>query len=131
MKYLLLVSHATLAEGLEGALTMLLGDRPFVIACGMHDGTSASDYRDQLAREIAAITPADEVVLLGDISGGSPLKNALAMLDAKGLGDNVMVFGGANLAMAISAVMGIDDGLDMDAIRDAMLMDGSQAVKQV
>jgi hypothetical protein len=42
-----------------------------------------------------------------------------------------IVLGGANLPMAISAVMGIDDGLDLDAIRDAMLADGSQSVKQL
>lgn len=131
MKYLLLVGHAALPEGLEGALTMLLGARPFVLACGMRDGASVSDYRAELAKRIAPITSQDQVVVLGDISGGSPLKNALVALDDKGLGEQVMVFGGANLAMAISAVMGIDDGLDMDAIRDAMLLEGSQAVRQV
>ncbi len=131
MKYLLLVGHSTLAEGIEGALDMLLGSRPYVIACGMHDGTTPDAFRAELAGRIEAITAQDEVVVLGDISGGSPLKNALVTLAGKGLGDNVMVFGGANLAMAISAVMGIDDGLDLTSIRDAMLMDGSQAVKQV
>jgi hypothetical protein len=33
--------------------------------------------------------------------------------------------------MAISAVMGIDDGLDLDSIGDAVLSDGAQAVKQL
>ena len=131
MKYLLLVGHSTLAEGIEGALDMLLGSRPYVIACGMHDGTTPDAFRAELAGRIEAITAQDEVVVLGDISGGAPPKNDQVTLAGKGLGDNVMVFGGANLAMAISAVMGIDDGLDLASIRDAMLMDGSQAVKQV
>jgi hypothetical protein len=33
--------------------------------------------------------------------------------------------------MAISAVMGIEDELDLDAIRDAMLADGAAAVREV
>ena len=131
MKYLLLVSHAGLAQGIEGALEMLLGSRSFVIACGMQDGVSPDAYRAQLAQSIASVTPEDEVVVLADIAGGSPLKNALVALDDKGMGNSVIVFGGANLAMAISACMGIDDGLPLDAIRDAMLSEGSQAVRQV
>lgn len=131
MKYLLLVSHATLAEGIEKALEMLLGSRTFVISCGMEDGTTPNDFRTALASKIARITSSDEVVVLADIAGGSPLKNALVALDDKGLGENVYVFGGANLPMAISVVMGIEDGLDLDSIRDAALLDGAQAIKQV
>lgn len=131
MKYLLLVSHAGLAQGIEGALEMLLGSRTFVLACGMQDGMSPDAYRTQLSQAIASVTPEDEIVVLADIAGGSPLKNALVALDDKGLGENVVVFGGANLPMAISACMGIDDGLPLDAIRDAMLSEGAQAVRQV
>ena len=131
MKYLLLISHAKLAEGLESALSMLLGSRKYVIACGMEDGTTPDAFRNKLQELVSAIGAQDEVIVLGDISGGSPLKNALVVLDDKGLGDKVVVLGGANLAMAISAIMGIDDGLDLDAIRDAMLTDGAQAIKQL
>lgn len=131
MKYLLIVGHATIAEGIEGALDMLLGARSFVVACGMHDGMTPEMFRAEIAKKLAGVSAQDELVVLGDIAGGSPLKNTLVALDDKGLGDRVMVFGGANLAMAISAVMGIDDGLALDAIRDAMLVDGAQSVKQV
>ncbi len=131
MKYLLLVSHAGLAQGIEGAMEMLLGSRSFVLACGMEDGMSPDAYRTLLSQIIAPVTSEDEVVVLADIAGGSPLKNALVALDDKGLGENVVVFGGVNLPMAISACMGIDDGLPLDAIRDAMLSEGSQAVRQL
>jgi PTS system N-acetylgalactosamine-specific IIA component len=131
MKYLLLIGHANLAEGINGALDMLLGSRPFVISCGMEDGTTPDAFRAKLTGKLSTVMPEDEVVVLGDISGGSPLKNALVTLDDKGLGDKVRVFGGANLPMAISAVMGIDDGLDLDSIGDAVLSDGAQAVKQL
>lgn len=131
MKYLVLVSHATLARGIEGALEMLLGSRAFVIACGMEYDMTPDAFRATFAKAIAPITADDEVILLADIAGGSPLKNALVALDDKGLGDKVVVCGGANLPMAISACMGIDDGLDLDALRDALLAEGTQAVRQL
>jgi len=131
MKYLLMVSHATLARGIKEAMEMLLGARSYVLACGMEDGMTPEQFRASVAQAIEPISNADEVVLLADIAGGSPLKNTLVALNDKGMGDNVLALGGANLPMAISAIMGIDDGLDLDAIRDAMLSDGSQAVKQL
>lgn len=131
MKHLLIVSHAGFAGGIESALQMLLGSRAFVFSCGMEDGMGSDQFRAKLAEVIAPISAYDEVVVLGDIAGGSPLKSAIAVLDDKGLAGNVMAFGGVNLAMAISALMGIEDGLPMDDIRDALLSDGVQAVKQV
>ncbi|MBO7675708.1 MAG: PTS sugar transporter subunit IIA [Atopobiaceae bacterium] len=131
MKYLLVASHATLARGIKEALEMLLGARSYVLACGMEDGMTPDAYRAGVFQALDSVTSEDEVVVLADIAGGSPLKNALVALDDKGMGDKVLVLAGANLPMAISAVMGIDDGLDLDAIRDAMLADGSSAVKQV
>lgn len=131
MKYLLLVSHASLARGIEEALNMLLGPRDFVIACGMEEGTSPADFQASLAAKLADVSDKDEVVLLADIAGGSPHKTAMVALGEAGLGERTYAFGGANLPMAISAVMGIEDDLDLDAIRDAMLVDGAQAVRQL
>lgn len=131
MKYLLLISHATIAQGIASALEMLLGSRPFVRACGMEEGMAPDEFRAELSRTLASVTADDEVVILSDIGGGSPFKSALAVLEDKGLGNAIMAFGGANLPMAIAAVMGIEDGLGMDAIHDAVLSEGAQAVRQL
>ena len=131
MKYLLLASHATFAAGIEGALHMLLGERPFVLACGMEEGMTPEEYEARVKETLANVGAEDEVVLLGDVAGGSPLKGAMAVLEQKGLADKTIVFGGANLPMAISAVMGIEDELDLEAIRDAMLADGASAVREL
>lgn len=131
MKYLLLASHATFAAGLEGALRMLLGERPFVLACGMEEGMAPQEYEAHVEETLAGVGAEDEVVLLGDIAGGSPLKGAAAVLEKKGLANKTITFGGANLPMAISAVMGIEDELGLDAIHDAMLADGAAAVREV
>ena len=131
MKYLLLASHATFAAGLEGALHMLLGERPFVLACGMEEGMTPQEFEAHVEETLAGVGPEDEVVLLGDIAGGSPLKVVAVVLERKGLTNKTVTFGGANLPMAISAVMGIEDELGLDAIHDAMLADGAAAVREV
>ncbi len=131
MKHLLLVSHAALAQGIESALEMLLGARSYVFACGMLEDEGPEAFRAQLAKVVEPWGANDEVVLMADIAGGFPHKSALAVLEEKGLGEKVIAFGGANLPMAISAVMGIEDELDLDALRDAMLSEGAQAIKQL
>lgn len=131
MRYLLLVGHAGLARGMQSALEMLLGPREFILSCGMEEGMGPQGFCKELETLLEPITEQDDVVLLADIAGGSPQKSALSMLHNKGLGSKTLVFGGANLAMAIAAVMGLEDGLTMDTIKDAMLAEGAQAVRQV
>ena len=131
MKYVLLVSHATLADGMRDALFMLLGPRPFVLSCFLREGMSPDEFGAQVKQETSCITSDDEVVVIADILGGAPLKVALEVLD-KMVGErSTIAFGGANLTMAIAAIMGVDDGLDLDAIGDAVLADGFQAVARL
>ena len=107
MKYLLIVSHGTMAPGVKSVLEMLLGKRDNVLAYSMEDGVSADDFVANLKKVIEPVTPDDEVVVLGDIIGGSPLTNTLNTLTEKGLLPHTIVFGGVNLPMAISALMAI------------------------
>lgn len=131
MKYLLLVGHAGIAQGIEAALTMLMGPREYVRACDMADGMGPEEYGCKVSSAIEPMTADDEVIVLADIGGGSPLRCALATLDERGLNRSPVSFGGANLPMAISALMGIEDDLDLDTICDAMLSEGVQGVKQL
>lgn len=129
MRYLLLVSHASIAEGIEAALGMLMGPRDYVIALGMAEGMDPDTYAKALACKVDAVTSDDEVVVLADVTGGSPIRCALEVLAAKLPEAQVVAFGGANLPMAISAVMSIEDELDFEALSDAMLAEGSAAVR--
>lgn len=128
MKYLMLVSHATLARGLEAALNMLLGPREYMLRCELLEGMAPQEYANKVEQKLARVGEQDEVVVLADVLGGAPLKTVLAALAQKGLEASVIAFGGANLPMAIAAVMGIDDGLALDVIADAVLANGAQAV---
>ncbi len=131
MKYLILVSHGTFAPGLHSVLNMLMGPRNDVLSYSMEDGTGADAFMDGLKQVLAPITAHDEVILLGDIIGGSPLTNTLNVLTEKGVLSNTTAFSGANLPMAIAALMAIDDGLEGDALVQALLNEGRDGVNQI
>lgn len=131
MKYLLIVSHGTMAPGVKSVLEMLLGPRDYVLAYSMEDGVGADEFVANLKKVIEPITTDDQVVLLGDIIGGSPLTNTLNTLTEKGLLSNTIAFGGVNLPMAISALMAIEDGLDDNALKAQVLSESKEAIKEV
>jgi PTS system N-acetylgalactosamine-specific IIA component len=130
MRYLLMVSHGTLAPGLHSVLKMLSGSCDGVLSCSMEDGMGADDFVCRLEGTIAPITAADEVLVLGDIIGGSPLTNTLATLERHGLLAKTTAFGGMNLPMALTALMGLQTA-DLDTLRAGMLSEGRDAIREV
>ena len=46
MKYLLLVSHGTIAPGLHSVMDMLMGPRENILSYSMEDGVGAAEYRE-------------------------------------------------------------------------------------
>lgn len=131
MRYLLLVSHGTMAPGVHSVIRMLLGDRDFVLSYSMEDGVSADAFTAELEHVIAPIEAGDSVVVLGDIVGGSPLTNTLNVLTQKGLLANTVAFGGLSLPMAISALMGIEDGLEGDEFVQNVVNEAREGARKV
>jgi PTS system N-acetylgalactosamine-specific IIA component len=81
MKYLVLVSHGGFAAGLKSSLAMFAGDKmDQVIATGLENGKSAAEFREVFKEAISPIQAEDEMVLLADIIGGSPLTTALILV---------------------------------------------------
>ncbi|WP_270310001.1 PTS sugar transporter subunit IIA [Streptococcus infantarius] len=130
MKYLLLVSHGGLAEGLKTSLAMFAGDKmDQVIAIGLKDGKTVDDFAKDFRQAISGLTAEDSVVVLADIVGGSPLTTACSVLDEVGKLDDAIVLGGMNLPMAItSAVM--KDMLEGDAFVQAVLPEAQAALQE-
>lgn len=131
MKYLLLVSHGTMAPGVHSVIRMLLGERDNVLSYSMEDGVSADDFVEKLGDVIEPIGVDDSVVVLGDIVGGSPLTNTLNTITQKGLLGNTIAFGGLSLPMAIGALMAIDDGLDDDALVESVLTEAREGARKI
>ena len=84
MRYLVLVSHGTLAEGMHSVLKMLGGDSPAVRHCCLEDGMGAEAFIENFKKTIEDMNAEDEIVLMGDIQGGSPLTNAMNEIASAG-----------------------------------------------
>ena len=131
MKYVVLVSHGTLAPGLHSVLRMLGGgDRRDVLSASKEDGMGADVFTKNFERTIEVIKEDDEILLLADIIGGSPLTNALDVLSQKGLLNKTRAFGGMNLPMALTASM-MKDMTDMDSLAVSMLQESKNAVQEM
>ena len=84
MKYVVLVSHGDFATGLKTSLDMLAGKRDDVIAVGLPDGKTADEFALMFKQAVQAVTEEDEIILLADIVGGSPLTTSLNVLADEG-----------------------------------------------
>ena len=106
MKYLVLVSHGGLAEGLKSSLAMFAGDKiDQVIAVGLKEGKSVDDFAHDFRQAISHLTDEDSVLVLADIVGGSPLTTAATVLEEQGKLSTALILGGMNLTMALTAVV--------------------------
>ena len=131
MKYVVLVSHGTFAQGLHSVLKMLAGgDRADVLSTGMEDGMGADVFAERFKETISPIGDEDEIILLADIIGGSPLTNALDVAAKAGMLDRTRAYGGMNLPMALTAVL-MEDTVDKDTLEMSMLTESKNAMARM
>ena len=84
MKYVLLVSHGMFAPGLHSALNMLAGGgREDILSASLEDGMGSDVYAANVGKCLEAVGPDDEIILFGDLVGGSPLTTAANVIAEK------------------------------------------------
>ena len=129
MKYLILVSHGGLAEGLKTSLAMFAGDKMNqVIAVGLKEGKSVDDFAVDFRESISELIADDSVLVLADIVGGSPLTTAATVLEKAGKLEGSVILGGMNLTMALTAVV-MKDVLDGDDLSATILSESRSALQ--
>lgn len=130
MKYVVLVSHGTLAPGLHNALSMLAGEgREDIISTSLENGMSSEVYADNFRKCISGITTEDEILLFGDLVGGSPLTTASNIIAEQGLMGRTVMAGGMNLPLALSAVL-MKDSMNTDSLMEMLLMEAREELKK-
>lgn len=129
MKYVILVSHGQFADGLANALGMLGGKRADLLSCGLEDGKSADEFAEKFAGVLADVKDDDEILLLGDLIGGSPLTTACNVINERGLAANTRVLGGMNLPLGLTALL-MKDAMDLDTLKEAILSEAQGAMKE-
>lgn len=127
MKYVILVSHGKLANGLNDALSMLAGNREDILSVGLENGKSVDEFVALFTEKVKDISTDDEVILLGDIIGGSPLTNATNVLINKGI--KTVILGGMNLPLALTTVL-MKDTVSLDEIADQVLEQARMAMQE-
>ncbi len=129
MFYVILVSHGDFAVGLHTALKMIAGDRETILSVGLQDGMGIEDFAAAFAKRLIPIQAGDQILLLADILGGSPLTTAMNVLASKKLLEQTQAFGGVNLAMALTAVLR-GENCDGAVLKQMLLEDSRNAVQE-
>lgn len=127
MKYVILVSHGKFANGLNDALSMLAGNREDILSVGLENGKSVDEFVALFTEKVKDISNDDDVILLGDIIGGSPLTNATNVLVNKGI--KTVILGGMNLPLALTTVL-MKDTVSLDEIADQVLEQARMAMQE-
>lgn len=127
MKYVILVSHGKFVNGLNDALSMLAGNREDILSVGLENGKSVDEFTALFTEKVKDISTDDEVILLGDIIGGSPLTNATNVLVNKGI--KTVILGGMNLPLALTTVL-MKDTVSLDEIADQVLEQARMAMQE-
>lgn len=131
MKYVLLVSHGTLAPGLHKALDMMAGEgRKDILSTSLENGMSTDTYESNLKELIKPITDEDEVIVLADIIGGSPLTIAVKTLSDRGLLGRTVAFGGINFPLALNTVL-MKDSMEIKDLKKYVIDEARMAIDEL
>ena len=130
MKYLILVSHGKFSEGLRDALGMFVGDNMDSIqAIGLQPGEDTQILATRFKKLVSQLDANAELVVLGDIMGGSPLTTITNVLNLEGKLEKSIILGGVNFPMALNAAILIDS-LSQQDLGTAIMKEAVSAVKQ-
>lgn len=121
MKYVLLVSHGNFAPGLHDTLKMFTdGEREDILSVNLENGMGTDVYAENVRKTIAHITMEDEIIVLADLIGGSPLTNCANVVAEMGLLPVTTFIGGMSLPLALCTVLSKDDMETADMIEELM-----------
>ncbi|MGY3742329.1 PTS sugar transporter subunit IIA [Leuconostoc inhae] len=130
MKYLILVSHGKFSEGLRDALGMFVGDNMDSIqAIGLQPGEDTQILATRFKKLVSQLDANAELVVLGDIMGGSPLTTITNVLNQEGKLEKSIILGGMNFPMALNAAI-LKDTLSQQELVTAIMKEAVSAVKQ-
>lgn len=105
MIHIILISHGPFCEGLLASLNMITGEQEAMSAVALQPGETAEHYRGRLKEEIDLHYQDQGIMVLCDITGGTPY-NSIGYLarDYK-----VGLITGMNLPMAAAMVLERDE----------------------
>lgn len=116
MSRVIFASHGGLSKGMKDSVSMIVGDlAKDVETYSLLPGQNPEDFYQELYKDVK--DSEEQVLILCDIKGGS-VHTALSKLAVL---DNVMVFSGMNMGLALDVVMKSLNGiLGLDVVNDLL-----------
>ncbi|MEO1770505.1 PTS sugar transporter subunit IIA [Candidatus Enterococcus ferrettii] len=115
MKYVLLVSHGTFAEGLKNAVEMMASKRGDFKAVGLEEDMQVADFRKKFSLILQEIKKEDKILLFCDILSGSPFTNAIDLINKKDMINNSLIVSGMNMPVVLNTLL-TKDGKNLEEI---------------
>ena len=99
---IIITGHGTFATGISSALELLTGHQDFIAAIDFKEDHSEEQLKENLKTAFQRFRDCGQILVLCDILGGSPFKNAVLL----SFGDErIKVLYGINLGMAVELAM--------------------------
>ena len=116
MSRVIFASHGGLSKGMKDSVSMIVGDlAKDVETYSLLPGQNPEDFYQELYKDVK--DSEEQVLILCDIKGGS-VHTALSKLAVL---DNVMVFSGMNMGLALDVVMkSLNGTLGLDVVNDLL-----------
>ena len=121
MKYVLLISHGTIAPAMhETAAAFFLGQRDDLLHVNLAEGMGLEEYTENVKKVLSVVGPKDGLIVIADLMGGSPLTYATYAINEMGLLKHTTFLTGMNLPLVIDVVTRKDD-VHHEYIEDEMV----------
>ncbi len=130
MKYILLVSHGIMAQGVHSVLEMLVGEgREDILSTSLKNGMGSDEFAENVRKCVSAVKEEDELLVFADLIGGSPLTTTADVLASEGLLGRATMVGGMNLPLVVSAVVS-KDGMETGELVDMLIQESREALRK-
>lgn len=119
---LVVITHGSLATGLESAATLLTGKPEHLSCAELHLGDNPLEFKATVERAIAEVDDGDGILVLADIFGGTP-SNTVSQLFER---EDIRAIAGVNLPMLIQAIF-LRDQADLDELSEQVKQAGCES----
>ena len=123
---IIVTGHGNFASGLQSSLKLIAGEKEYMYFVDFEENDSVEDLQDKLNNAIIDLDDCSGILVLSDLTGGSPFKTSveLSVTSSK----DITVVGGTNLPMIIELSMAKDFVEDLEALTDMAINTGKENI---
>ena len=120
------ITHGSLASGLESAVSLLAGKPDKFAIAELHPGDTPGDFKSRVETAVASVDDGEGVLALVDIFGGTPSNTISQLFDR----DDVRAVAGTNLPMVIQALF-MRESVGIEELPSQVLEAGNEALVDI